>query len=236
MSGYVLKVPPAEEPVTLDEAKVHLRVDTNADDDYISGLIAVAREQVEVDTGRAMIKRTYQLILDNFPNAFGYGTVMGSPGFGQGYAGWIPGYARGANVNIWFANGIVSLPFPKLRKINSIKYIDRSNIEQTLDPATYQVDTASEPGRIAPKPTQIWPFTQLSLLAPALAAITIEFEAGYGETANEVPAGMKHMMKLLIGSWYVNRENIIAVRGSASAVEVPGYEALKWANKFWTAV
>lgn len=236
MPGFILKTPPSEEPIDVQAAKLFLKVDHDLEDDFIKELIVAAREWVEGRTGRALITQTWQFVLDNFPNAFGYGTVMGSPGFGQGYAGWIPGYARGANVNIWFANGIVSLPFPKLRKVNSIKYIDRANVLQTIDPATYVVDIANEPGRIAPVPTAIWPFTQLSLLAPALNAITIDFECGYGDSSSDVPSGLKLIMKMLIAHWYANRETVITgVR--AAAVEVPlTAEALIWRYRNWIAV
>jgi hypothetical protein len=155
-------------------------VDFTDDDSYIAALITASRDYAEKFTRRAFVTQQWQLSLDNFPSAFGYGTVMGNPGFGMGYAGWIPGYGRGGNVNIWFANGVVELPYPRLQTVDEIKYIDRANVLQTLDPTTYQVDAESEPGRIAPITTQIWPFTELSLLAPALNAITLKFTCGYG--------------------------------------------------------
>ena len=39
------------EPITLEEAKTHLRVDTNADDSLIEGLIAAARNHCENELG-----------------------------------------------------------------------------------------------------------------------------------------------------------------------------------------
>lgn len=53
--------PPALEPVTLTEAKSHLRVDTDADDAYIATLITAAREWVESYLDRALI--TQQLVM-----------------------------------------------------------------------------------------------------------------------------------------------------------------------------
>lgn len=53
--------PPAVEPVTVSEAKAHLRVDTSDDDTYIGTLITAAREWVESYLDRALI--TQQLVM-----------------------------------------------------------------------------------------------------------------------------------------------------------------------------
>lgn len=58
---------PAVEPVSLTEAKSHLRVDISDDDDYISGLIKSAREYIEGATRQALITQTWRLSLDAWP-------------------------------------------------------------------------------------------------------------------------------------------------------------------------
>lgn len=58
---------PAVEPVSLTEAKIHLRVDHNADDDYIATLITAAREHAEKISWRAFINRTLELSLTAWP-------------------------------------------------------------------------------------------------------------------------------------------------------------------------
>jgi uncharacterized phiE125 gp8 family phage protein len=58
---------PAVEPVTLSEAKAHLRVTDTAEDALISGLIKAAREEVEQATGLALITQDWRLYLDNWP-------------------------------------------------------------------------------------------------------------------------------------------------------------------------
>ena len=59
--------PPVAEPVTLAEAKLHLRVDTVDEDSLILALIAVARQAAEHETGRALITQTLRLTLGAFP-------------------------------------------------------------------------------------------------------------------------------------------------------------------------
>ena len=60
---------PASEPVTLAEAKAHLRVVTTDEDSYIQGLIALARTAAEEATGRAFLTQSWRLRLDAWPNA-----------------------------------------------------------------------------------------------------------------------------------------------------------------------
>lgn len=66
---YQVKVitAPTVEPVTLTEAKVHVRVDHDADDAYIATLITAAREHCETIAWRAFITQTLELSLAGWP-------------------------------------------------------------------------------------------------------------------------------------------------------------------------
>lgn len=59
--------PPGSEPVSIEEAKLHLRVGTDADDDLISALIVAARETAEGFQNRSFITQTLKEVLDHFP-------------------------------------------------------------------------------------------------------------------------------------------------------------------------
>jgi uncharacterized phiE125 gp8 family phage protein len=59
---------PTVEPVTLAEAKAHLRVTSSSEDAVIANLIASAREEVEAATGIAMITQDWRLYLDAWPD------------------------------------------------------------------------------------------------------------------------------------------------------------------------
>ena len=58
---------PAVEPVTLSEAKAHLRVDTTTDDAYIGSLISAAREWCEQYLDRTLVHTQWVMRFDRFP-------------------------------------------------------------------------------------------------------------------------------------------------------------------------
>lgn len=60
-----LKTAPAAEPVTLEEAKNHLKVDSNDDNLLITALITTARQLAERETKRAFITQTWEMVLDS---------------------------------------------------------------------------------------------------------------------------------------------------------------------------
>jgi uncharacterized phiE125 gp8 family phage protein len=59
--------PPAAEPVTLAEAKAHMRLETTIDDAPVSSLIVAARQHLEATTGLWLITQTLRLYLDDWP-------------------------------------------------------------------------------------------------------------------------------------------------------------------------
>ena len=67
--SLALVTPPAAEPVTLAEAKAHLKVDTTADDTLITSLVTAARARAEWHTGRAFVTQSWTLWLDAWPES-----------------------------------------------------------------------------------------------------------------------------------------------------------------------
>lgn len=63
----VRTVEPATEPVTTDEAKSHMRVDIDDDDNLIGSMIEAARDYFEETSRRALITQTWRLNLDAWP-------------------------------------------------------------------------------------------------------------------------------------------------------------------------
>lgn len=76
--GLVLVTAPTVEPVTVAEAKEHMRVSGSTEDSYISGLIKAARALVERRAKSTLINTTYRLELYGFPSC-GYIKLPRSP-------------------------------------------------------------------------------------------------------------------------------------------------------------
>lgn len=64
---FPLVTAPAEEPVSLFEAKHHLREDEDDQDALIELYTQAAREHCEQETGRLFVTQTREVVLDSFP-------------------------------------------------------------------------------------------------------------------------------------------------------------------------
>lgn len=118
--NYEIIVQPTEEPITLEEAKLHLKVDNIDEDMYISALIVAAREQVEQFTGRALLSQTVEQKLHCFPDK-GSKNLMGG----------------------------IRLYKNRIQSISSIKYTDTEGAQQTWDSTNYMF-VNTEPAYVLP--------------------------------------------------------------------------------------
>ncbi|EXI92139.1 MAG: Phage gp6-like head-tail connector protein [Candidatus Accumulibacter sp. BA-94] len=177
-----LVTPPAAEPVSLAEAKLHLRVDFPDEDALIASLITAARQAAETVTGRQLVTARWKLVLDSFPGP----SLMGVP---AGLSFSLPGHA-------------ILLPKSPVQSVFAIEYLDMAGAMQTMPPAEYTVDAACEPARVTPVFGRIWP-----IALPQIGAVAVTFDAGYG-TAASVPEGLKSWIKLRVGSLYAHREEV----------------------------
>ena len=207
--NLTVKTQPATEPITLTEAKAHLRVDFTDDDTYISGLISVARSTLEWAYDRAFITQTLVLTLDRFVQP---ATPLPSWGAGAvAVSGWGPAGTQWG----WYAPtwSVIELR-PPVQQINAITYVDPTGATQTLDPTKYTL-TKSEPGRVFPSLNNVWPVTALQP-----GAASIEFVAGYTSEAN-IPAAQLQAMKLILADLYEHREQSTIEPRISTAVELP---------------
>jgi Phage gp6-like head-tail connector protein len=194
--------PPVEEPITLAQAKLHLRVDVADDDALITALITAAREKCEAEVHRSFVTRSYELHLNGFPfsNAPTISQLLTSER--------IP----------CLSYGRIKVPKPPLILITSITYLDNDGVPQTIDPALYLVQLGGKlQGMITPAYGLTWPVARYQL-----GCVVVAYTAGYG-AASSVPLSICQAMLLCIGHWYRNREAVSAV----SMSEVPlGAKAL----------
>ena len=177
-----LVTPPAGEPVSLAEAKQHLRVDGGDDDLLIGSLITAARQAAETKTGRQLITARWKLVLDAFPGP----SLMQSV---NGASFSLPGHA-------------ILLAKCPVQAVVSIEYMDMNGATQVMPAGDYVLDVACEPARITPVFGKTWPPT-----LPQMGAVSVTFNAGYG-AASAVPEGLKSWIKLRVGSLYGHREEM----------------------------
>jgi uncharacterized phiE125 gp8 family phage protein len=170
--NLLLVTPPAVLPVSVAEAKAHLRVEHDFDDEYIEACIKTAVARIDGRNGwlrRALVNRTYQLFLPWFPVA-----------------------------------RCIPLPIPPLQSVTSIKYQDDSDAEQTFSSGSYQVVKNEDEGYIYLKTGESWPGGTYE----RPDAVKIEFVAGYGAAATDVPENIRHAIKIEVGALYAERGDV----------------------------
>jgi uncharacterized phiE125 gp8 family phage protein len=101
-------------------------------------------------------------------------------------------------LDCWPREATLRLPVTPLRSCSAIRVYDAAGLATVLDPADYQVDAQSEPGRIR------------LLAAPpapgrALSGIEIDIVAGYGAAAADPPEALRLAVKRLAAHWFEHR-------------------------------
>lgn len=170
---------PTVEPISLAEARVHLRLtsdDTTVEDALIGIWIAAARRRAEQLTNRSLIAQAWRLVLDCFPRCIEL--------------------ERGP----WTA--ITSITYlDTASATQTISFAAASNGIQRSTDDTLVADLTS--GRITPAFGCTWP-----IALPEIGAIAVNFAAGYGAAGTNVPENIRSWMLLRIGSLYENREDV----------------------------
>lgn len=167
MAGLEQVSGPAVEPLSLAEAKLHLRLDGEGEDELVLALVRAARELAERYTGRALVTRRLRLWLD----------------------AWPPGRRA------------LALPSPPLADIVSVVVHDADDEPAAFDPAGWLADRMASPGRLVLRAGVAPP-------VPGRAAngIAIEYDAGYGAEASDVPEPLRRGIALAVGHLFEHRE------------------------------
>lgn len=69
--GLVIVTPPESDPITLEQAKAHLRVDFDDEDDNIAAMVRAATIAIANRCDRTLMPTTYDLYLDAWPTGDG---------------------------------------------------------------------------------------------------------------------------------------------------------------------
>lgn len=93
---------------------------------------------------------------------------------------------------------------PPLQSVVSIKYYDTADVEQTLAAAAYDVNTNHKPGLVCPAPGYSWPSVY-----DRYDAVTVQFKAGYGHAAADVPDNIVLAVKALAAHYYEQRGVVV---------------------------
>ena len=169
------------EPVSLDAAKLHLRVDGNDEDSLIGNLIAAARQHIEDRTGLALVPTEVTAYLDA-----------------------MPAQSRGCGASV------LGLPVAPFAELLSFSYLDAFGAEQTLAAGDIRAGHMACRSYLAVKSGQ-WPQalrTPGAITVGYIAGFGIGEDYDYQATA-ELPAPLAQAMLLLIGHWYKNRESVV---------------------------
>ena len=113
-------------------------------------------------------------------------------------------------------SGRVLLRRHPVREVLSVTVYGRDGEASLVDPASYQLDAAGRPARLH--------FHQPPAPGVAMNGIEIDFTAGFGEAATDVPDLIKRAILVLVAHWYEFRAGFGASEQPVSFP--PGYERL----------
>jgi uncharacterized phiE125 gp8 family phage protein len=164
--ALVLTGGPTSEPITIAEAKAHLRLDDTTQDILISSLILTSRLHIEVALGLALIQQSWRLTLH---------TGKGASALPQA----------------------VTLPLSPIMTLVDVRATQLDGTTSTLAPLAYRLDQG-QPVRVMAAGAS-WPSAE---------TLSFLFVAGFGPTAADVPAPIRHALLLLVAHWYEHRDPI----------------------------
>ncbi len=159
----VLVAPPASEPVSLDEARAFLRLDTDAEDVLVASLVTAARAHVEGLTGRALITQGWRICREGWPRA-----------------------------------GVMRLAPAPIVSVDAVTVFGADGTPGVVDAAAWQAELRADPARLRFRPA--------ALDRNADNGIEVDVTAGYGTTADDVPAPLRQAIRMLLAFWFEHRE------------------------------
>lgn len=187
---------PEMEPLDLAQVKRHLRFSTTTEDTLLDGWIAAARQYFEEQTGRQVMKATWELWLDAFP--------VGRIELPK------PPLIDVVSVSYVSADGLVALVAGDEDDLVTGDY-------NVMAPAGAQAST----GWVQLPYGGVWPTPQ-----GVPGAVRVRFTAGYGSAQGDVPELVKTLLYLLVGHFHKYRSDTVETRFGSALSSLPlGVEA-----------
>ena len=112
----------------------------------------------------------------------------------------------------WPATRVIALPLAPLHTLTGITAYDAEGAATELSLAGVESDRTANPPRLF-LPANFGPAPVL----PPRQGIAIDFVAGFGDAAEDVPAPLRQAVLTLIGYWYENRDAVV-VAGSGAVI------------------
>jgi len=183
-------IKPTIEPVSLAEVKSSLRITNTAEDSLLNQYIEDARIFAEKYTSRRLITQTVLAYYDN----------LSSNGMADA---WWSGTLT-APLTILNRVEQAILEFAPAQSISEVNVYDFSNNATVIAATSYYLDNFDEDMRaklVVNENNSI----PLGTGTRTQNGVSIEYIAGYGDNASDVPSALRRAIILLVGHMYANR-------------------------------
>lgn len=174
-------VQPEIEPITLEEARWHLRIDADgsppesADDPWLEGIgIPAARAWAEGYCGISIAEQTLELVAQTWPSYF-------------------------------------ELPFGPVQEVAEIVYLDADDVQQTLAADQYTLDETVTPPRVYPATGVTWPALSAERNAVRVQYVAGYNMPDDSPQIVPMTAQARIGMLLMLGHLFENREDTTAL-------------------------
>lgn len=161
MAYPILITAPAAEPLTLAEARLHLRIDDDIteEDTLLEALIKAVRSRAEHELGRRLVTQTWDMVLDAFPD--------GTDAIRLHSSLWQP------------------------QSITHVQYLDTAAVVQTMSAADYTLDPHTAPGYVFLNEGASWPGDAADSANAVKVRVVCGYGAAATDVPEDVRAWMK---------------------------------------------
>lgn len=178
MGTYVITSPPLVEPITAAQLRAHGRIDNDS-----------ATETALLDGYEKAARRRVE-------------GMTGLVCINTTFELWLDRFPRrGCNSK----TGFIKILKGPVSSVGFVKYVNEAGVLTTLTENTHYVtDVKSTIARIAPAYMQSWPCERKQ----PFNSVVVQFVAGFGADASNVPPEVLQAIRLLAQGWYQNREAV----------------------------